>query len=422
MAPLIGCVADDLTGATDLALILKRAGCRVVQIIGVPEAGQAVPDADAIVVALKSRTVPAQAAVAWSLEALGWLRRAGCRQHFFKYCSTFDSTDQGNIGPVADAMMAALGAPVTIACPAFPENGRSIYQGHLFVGDMLLSDSPMKDHPLTPMRDSNLVRVLARQSRSHVGLVPFATVEKGPEAVRAALDALAAKGPSIAIVDAITNDHLMTIGAALDGMALVTGGSGVAMGLPQNFLRARLLEARAAAADFDPPAGATVMLAGSCSAATRGQVEAARAALPSLLLDADALADDGGIVDEAIAWARERLAKGPALIYSSADPAVVARIQERHGREHAGAMIEGAFARIAAALREAGVTRYIVAGGETSGAVVEALGVNALRIGPEIDPGVPWTTSIGGAPLALALKSGNFGAPDFFAKAHGMLP
>jgi uncharacterized protein YgbK (DUF1537 family) len=194
------------------------------------------------------------------------------------------------------------------------------------------------------------------------------------------------------------------------------------MGLPQNFRRARLLEARAAAADFDPPAGATVMLAGSCSAATRGQVEAARAALPSLLLDADALADDGGIVDEAIAWARERLAKGPALIYSSADPAVVARIQERHGREHAGAMIEGAFARIAAALREAGVTRYIVAGGETSGAVVEALGVNALRIGPEIDPGVPWTTSIGGAPLALALKSGNFGAPDFFAKAHGMLP
>ena len=422
MAPLLGCIADDLTGATDLALILKRAGCRVVQIIGVPEDDRAVPDADAIVIALKSRTVPAKAAVGWSLAALSWLQRAGCRQSFFKYCSTFDSTDEGNIGPVADAMLAALGARVTIACPAFPENGRSIYQGHLFVGDMLLSDSPMKDHPLTPMRDANLVRVLARQSASHVELVPFATVEKGPGAVRAALDTMAAQGPAIAIVDAITDDHLMIIGAALDGMALVTGGSGVAMGLPENFRRAGLLGRDEADAGFDAPNGATMMLAGSCSAATRAQVEAAKASLPSLALDPDALANDGGAIDRAIAWAGEKLAHGPALIYSSADPRVVAGIQERHGREKAGEMVEQAFARLARALREAGVTRFIVAGGETSGAVVEALGVNALRIGPEIDPGVPWTVSIDGEPLALALKSGNFGAPDFFLKAYGMLP
>jgi len=422
MAPLIGCVADDLTGATDLALILKRAGCAVVQVIGVPRPDQPVPDADAIVVALKSRTVPAADAVAWSLEALAWLRQAGCRQFFFKYCSTFDSTDDGNIGPVADAFLETLGARVTIACPAFPENGRSIYKGHLFVGDMLLSDSPMKDHPLTPMRDSNLVRVLARQSRSTVGLVDYATVERGAAPVRAALDAMAGDGPAIAIVDAITDAHLMTIGEALDGIALVTGGSGVAMGLPENFRRAGLLGARDADGGFDAPAGATAMLAGSCSAATRGQVDAAKSELPSFALDPVALAEDDGTVDEAIAWAREHLRSGPMLIYSSADPADVAKIQDRFGRAEAGEMVEQAFARIATALHSDGVSRFIVAGGETSGAVVGALGVNALRIGPEIDPGVPWTTSIGEAPVALALKSGNFGAPDFFLKAERMLP
>lgn len=421
MSPLLGCVADDLTGATDLALILKRAGMRVVQVIGEPAENSPAPDADAIVVALKSRTIAPEDAVRQSLASLDWLRSAGCRQFFFKYCSTFDSTDDGNIGPVCDAFLEALGADITIACPAFPENARSVYQGHLFVGEQLLSESPLKDHPLTPMTDPNLVRVLQRQSKAHVGLVPFATVKAGPGAVRAALDDLASNGPAVAIVDAIDDDNLMTIGAAMNGLALVTGGSGVAMGLPENFRKAGLLEASGPSDEFAVPEGATVMIAGSCSAATRKQVEIAKATLPHLQIDPDAVARGEPVAADAIAWANDNVGDGPVLIYSSADPKDVAAVQERLGRAEAGDMIEGVFAEIAQALRNAGVTRFIVAGGETSGAVVSALDVSALRIGPEIDPGVPWTTSTGAEPIALALKSGNFGAEDFFLKAEGML-
>ena len=421
MSPLLGCVADDLTGATDLALILKRAGMRVVQVIGEPSENSPAPEADAIVVALKSRTIAPGDAVHQSLASLNWLRAAGCRQFFFKYCSTFDSTDEGNIGPVCDAFLDALGADVTIACPAFPENARSVYQGHLFVGDQLLSESPLKDHPLTPMTDPNLVRVLQRQSKARVGLVPFPTVNAGPDAVRSALDDLASDGPSIAIVDAIDDANLMTIGAALDGLALVTGGSGVAMGLPENFRKAGLLEASGSSDEFAAPDGSTIMIAGSCSAATRKQVEIAKATLPHLQIDPDAVARGEPVAASAIAWAKDNIGSGPALIYSSADPTDVAAVQERLGRTEAGDMIEKVFAEIARALLNAGVTRFIVAGGETSGAVVAALDVSALRIGPEIDPGVPWTTSTGDRPIALALKSGNFGAEDFFLKAEGML-
>ncbi len=421
MSPLLGCVADDLTGATDLALILKRAGMRVVQVIGEPSENSPPPEADAIVVALKSRTIAPGDAVRQSLASLNWLRAARCRQFFFKYCSTFDSTDDGNIGPVCDAFLDALNADVTIACPAFPENARSVYQGHLFVGDQLLSESPLKDHPLTPMTDPNLVRVLQRQSKARVGLVPFPTVKAGPDAVRSALDDLASDGPAIAIVDAIDDANLMTIGAALDGLALVTGGSGVAMGLPENFRKAGLLEASGSSDEFAAPDGSTIMIAGSCSAATRKQVEIAKATLPHLQIDPDAVARGEPVAASAIAWAKDNIGGGPALIYSSADPKDVAAVQERLGRTEAGDMIEKVFADIAQALRDAGVTRFIVAGGETSGAVVTALDVSALRIGPEIDPGVPWTTSTGDRPIALALKSGNFGAEDFFLKAEGML-
>ena len=421
MRPLLGCVADDLTGATDLALILKRAGMRVVQVIGGPTENGPAPEADAVVVALRSRTATSQEAVRQSLASLDWLRAAGCRQFFFKYCSTFDSTDDGNIGPVCDAFLDALGAGVTIACPAFPDNARSVYQGHLFVGGQLLSESPLKDHPLTPMTDPNLVRVLQRQSKARVGLVTFSTVKAGAGAVRSALDALASDGPAIAIVDAVDDDDLMTIGAAVDGLALVTGGSGVAMGLPENFRKTGLLEASGSSDDFTAPEGATIMIAGSCSAATRKQVEAASGTLPHLRIDPDAAARGEPVAADAIAWAKDNIGNGPALIYSSADPEDVAAVQERLGRTEAGGMIENILAEIARALRNAGVTRFIVAGGETSGAVVTALDVSALRIGPEIDPGVPWTTSTGGKPIALALKSGNFGAEDFFLKAEGLL-
>lgn len=419
---LLGCIADDLTGATDLCNTLVKGGMRTVQIIGVPSADFDVPDADAVVVALKSRTIPAAEAVAMSLGALEWLRARGARQYFFKYCSTFDSTDAGNIGPVADALRDALSTDFTIACPAFPENRRTIYLGHLFVGDQLLSDSSMRHHPLTPMTDSSLVRVLARQAQGKVGLVPFSVVREGAEAIDRAFAALAREGHAYAIVDALEDAHLIDIGAACSGLTLVTGGSGVAMGLPDNFRRAGFLKGAAAADALPAFGGASAVLAGSCSQATLGQVAAMKAAWPALALDPIELAERAdAIVAEAIKWAAGHLEAGPVLVYASQPPDQVKKAQEKLGRERAGAVVEQALARIAVGLADAGVRRLVVAGGETAGAIVQALGVKALRIGPQIDPGVPWTAGIGGREMALALKSGNFGGPDFFAKALGMM-
>ena len=418
---LLGCIADDMTGATDLANTLVREGMRTVQMIDVPPGGTAVPDSDAVVVALKSRTIPAAEAVEQSLAALAWLRPAGAQQYFFKYCSTFDSTDQGNIGPVADALLAALGAGFTIACPAFPENGRTIFQGHLFVGRQLLSDSGMRHHPLTPMTDSDLVRVLGRQTTAKVDLVPYATVRRGPAAIAAAFAALAAGGARHAIVDAVEDQQLRDIGAASADLALVTGGSGIAIGLPENFRRMGLLGATAGADALPVVGGSAAVLSGSASNATLGQVEVFRAARPAFRLDPLALARGEDQAAAALAWARPLLAGGPVLIYASAPPAEVTAAQAALGRERAGALIEAALAAVARGLVEAGVRRLVVAGGETSGAVVQALGVRALRIGPQIDPGVPATVSLDDRPLALALKSGNFGGVDFFAKAIGML-
>jgi 3-dehydrotetronate 4-kinase len=423
MALLLGCIADDFTGATDLASMLVRQGMATVQLIDVPEGDVDPGDARAVVVALKSRTVPAQEAVGRSLAALAWLRARGARQILFKYCSTFDSTDRGNIGPVSEALLEALDADFTIACPALPENGRSVYQGHLFVGDKLLSDTHMRQHPLTPMTDSNLVRVLQRQSRGPVGLVPYAVVERGPEAIRARFDELRAAGVRQAIADALNDRHLLTLGAAAADLTLITGGSGIAMGLPENFLRQGLLAAGAPADRLPHTPGPAAILAGSCSAATLGQIARHRAAdRPAFVLDPIGLADGGDDVERALAFATEHLADGPVLISSSAPPEEVAKVQERLGRERAGAAIEEAMAAIAKGLVAQGVRRMVVAGGETAGAVVAALGIKGLRIGPAIDPGVPWTTSLGEPPLALALKSGNFGAPDFFIKAFECAP
>ncbi|MGH6904319.1 MAG: 3-oxo-tetronate kinase, partial [Geminicoccaceae bacterium] len=368
MAVLLGCIADDFTGATDLASMLVRHGMATVQLIGVPE--DVDPGAaQAVVVALKSRTVPAPEAVSRSLAALAWLRARGARQTLFKYCSTFDSTDRGNIGPVSEALLEALGAGLTIACPALPENGRSIYQGHLFVGDKLLSDSHMRHHPLTPMTDSDLVQVLQRQSRAPVGLVPYAVVDRGPEAIRACLAELRGAGIRQAIADAVSDRHLLALGAAVADLDLVTGGSGIAMGLPENFRRQGLLAAGAPADRLPHTPGLAAILAGSCSAATLGQIERHRAAgRPALVLDPIGLADGGDDVARALAFAKAHLAEGPVLISSSAPPEEVAEVQERLGRERAGAAIEAAMAAIARGLVALGVRRLVVAGGETAGA------------------------------------------------------
>lgn len=418
---LLGCIADDFTGATDLANNLVRAGMRTVQTIGVPDASLKF-DADAVVVALKSRTIAPADAVAQSLAALAWLREAGCRQFYFKYCSTFDSTERGNIGPVTDALMDALGTDFTIACPAFPAAGRTIFRGHLFVGDLLLSDSGMRDHPLTPMTDANLVRVLQRQSAKKVGLLRYDTLAQGVEASQAAIAKLRADGVGIAIVDATSDADLMTMGEAFAELPLVTAGSGVAIGLPQNFRRAGLLPAEPLAPALPKIAGPAVVLSGSCSQATLAQVAAWRGSRPAYQVDAMRLARGEPVAAEAAAFARAAQARGEtALVYASASPDEVRAVQQQLGRDEAGAMIERTLAEVARAMRAAGTRRFVVAGGETSGAVVQALDVKALRIGPQIDPGVPWTETVEREPVALTLKSGNFGAVDFFAKSLALL-
>jgi 3-dehydrotetronate 4-kinase len=419
---LLGAIADDFTGATDLASMLVRGGMRTVQLIGVPRVGEAPPEADAVVVALKSRTAPVRQAIEESLAALDWLRKAGCQQFFFKYCSTFDSTDAGNIGPVADALIAALGCGFALACPAFPANARSVYQGHLFVGGTLLNESGMEHHPLTPMTDANLVRVLSRQTDGTVGLVPYTTVEQGAITTRQAMTALKEQGRRYAIVDAVSDSHLLSIGEAAEHHGLITGGSGVAMGLPANFRRAGKLPERSDAASLPVLTGHAAVLAGSCSRATLGQVGFAREHVPVLQLDPIAMPDAAQMIAAARAWIADKVGPSPIVIAASAPPDKVTALQQLLGRDAAGALIEQTLARIAEDLVAHGVRRLVVAGGETAGAVVSRIGVHSLRIGAEIDPGVPWTYAEGGtAPLLLSLKSGNFGARDFFLRAFEVL-
>ncbi len=419
---LLGAIADDFTGATDLCSMLVRGGMRTVQLIGTPALDDPVPEADAIVVAIKSRTAPLAWAVDQSLLALNWLRKAGARQYFFKYCSTFDSTDEGNIGPVADALIQALDCGFSLHCPAFPTNGRGVYLGHLFVGGALLNESGMENHPLTPMTDANLVRVLSRQTEGAVGLVAFPTVEQGGNAIRDAMTRLKEQGRRHAIVDAISDAHLAAIGEAAAHHALLSGGSGVAMGLPGNFRRMGLLPSADNAAALPGVRGSAAVLSGSCSRATLAQIGVARSHLPVYELDAIASPDAASLAAAALSWVDEKAGDKPVVIAASAPLDKVAAVQARlGGPAKAGALLEDAMARIAEGLVARGVRRIVIAGGETSGAIVTRLGVRQLRIGAEIDPGVPWTFASGSGPeLLLALKSGNFGASDFFLKAFQM--
>jgi 3-dehydrotetronate 4-kinase len=418
----LGCIADDFTGATDLANNLVRAGMRVSQTIGIPQEAfdlGAEVGVDAIVVALKTRSIPAADAVSQSLAALAWLREQGAEQIYFKYCSTFDSTPTGNIGPVAQALMQALDTSFSIATPAFPDNHRTVFKGHLFVGDVLLSDSGMRNHPLTPMTDANLVRVLQAQSTCPISLIDYKTVASGETAIRSRIAHLQAEGVGMAIVDAVSNDDLMLLGPALRGMPLVTGGSGVAIGLPQNWG----LAPNPSTAQLPPSTGRCAVVSGSCSLATNAQVAHFKAqGLPAFALDASRLASGAPVVQEALTWAQTQNHAQPVLIYSTADPAAVQAVQSQLGVDRAGAMLEDALAQIACGLVDQGVRQLIVAGGETSGACTQALGIKHMQIGPQIDPGVPWCYALGSqGNLHLALKSGNFGTADFMTKVFKTL-
>ncbi len=418
----LGCIADDYTGASDLANTLTRAGLRTVQTIGVPADDLALPEVDAVVVSLKSRSIEAELAVSRSRAAETWLRGRGAAHVLFKICSTFDSTDKGNIGPVMDALRADSGDRIVLVTPAFPETGRTVYQGNLFVGSVPLNESPLKDHPLNPMHDANLVRVLARQSRTKVGLVELSVVTRGPEAVRARLAALSADGFGAAIIDAVFDLDLETIGiVALDHRVSV-GASGMGLGLARALAAAGGTNACSATSDT-AVGGPAACLAGSCSQATLGQIASAEKVMPVLHLDPERTVAGPDEARRALAWARDRLKDGPVLIASSTTPDQVAALQARHGRDAAGHAIEQAMADIAEGLVQAGVRRLVVAGGETSGAVVDRLKIPGFLVGDEIAAGVPVLRAVGAeaGDMLLALKSGNFGGPAFFSDALGLM-
>jgi len=407
---LLGCIGDDFTGSSDLGNTLARAGMRTVQYVGTPNAPASL-DVEAGVVALKSRSAPVADAVRLSLAALDWLKAQGCTQFLFKYCSTFDSTRTGNIGPVAEALADALDAHQVLFCPAFPTAGRTVYQGHLFVGDQLLHESGMQNHPLTPMTDADLRRWLAYQTVASVGHLPASAVWQGVDAARAHLSGEQAKGNRLIVADAVRDDDLFVLGKAVDDLALVTGGSGIAMGLPANFRAKGLLAGTSNA--WRAQAGPAAVLCGSCSATTRRQVAHHRACHPAFEITAQDVMAGKTTAQTVADWmlAQDEL----PLAYSSAKPAAVLRAQQEFGAENIAAKMETLFAQVARLLVAGGVTRLITAGGETSGAVVKALGPDKLQIGPEIDPGVPAMRA--NEALVLALKSGNFGAEDFFQKA-----
>jgi len=420
MTLALGCIADDYTGASDLANTLTRCGLRTVQTIGVPSEELALPEVDAVVVSLKSRSIEAGLAVSRSRAAEKWLRGRGARHVLFKICSTFDSTDAGNIGPVMDALLADSTDAIVLVTPAFPETGRTVYQGNLFVGSVPLNESPLKDHPLNPMHDSNLVRVLARQSKTKVGLVALADIALGADAVRARLAALSKQGIGAAVVDAVFDRDLETIGAVALDHRLSVGASGLGLGLARALVAARLVKSNAVGTISDAPVGGpAACLAGSCSQATLQQIAKAEAAMSVLHLDPDQIVMGKDEARRALGWAKERLKDGPVLIASSSTPDQVAAVQARHGREAAGHAIEQAMADIAEGLVQSGVRRLVVAGGETSGAVVDRLGIPGFLVGAEIAAGVPVLRAVGanGGEMLLALKSGNFGGPEFFSDA-----
>ncbi len=415
----LGVIADDFTGATDIAGFLVENGLSTVQLIGVPDSSLSLRT-DAVVISLKSRSCLVGEAISSSIKALNWLRAAGCDQFFFKYCSTFDSTAEGNIGPVTDALLAELGEDFTVICPALPVNGRTVYRGYLFVGDVLLNESGMRHHPITPMHDANLLRLMDRQSKGQTGNIPAQTIDAGEDAVRAALATLRDSGIRYAVVDALDDRHLTVLGRAVEGMALVTGGSGLGAGIARAVTsrNGRSGDDGKAATAGAPPGGRAVILSGSCSPMTNAQVAAYAHEAPVFFLDVAAcLADPDRYATTVTGWAETQNGKCAPLVSATTGPDSLKAIQQNFGAEAASAAVERFFARLAPMLKAKGFDHIIVAGGETSGTIVQSLGIDGFHIGPQIAPGVPWVRAIN-TPLSLALKSGNFGDERFFFKAQ----
>jgi uncharacterized protein YgbK (DUF1537 family) len=416
-----GCIADDFTGGADVAAAFRRAGLSVTLQFGLPTEQSPTPNTDAVVIALKTRTIPAEDAVEESLAALRWLVTQGTERYYFKYCSTFDSTDDGNIGPVADALLDELGETTALVCPASPEHGRTSYLGHLFVGAHLLAESSMRHHPLTPMTDSLITRVLARQTTGAVGLLPLTAVRSGADGVRSHLQDLRRSGTRHIVVDAVTDGDLRSVAQGADAIRLLTGGAGLAGALASVVDMARPSSPQCDGETLVLPTGAGVILAGSCSTATLEQVATATKVFPSYRLD-PSVADVEELRDDVLSWLEDNWAHGPLLVYSSAGPderqAAVAAWGPRTAE-----LLEETLGQVARRAVKLGAVRVVVAGGETSGAVVQSLDVAQVIVAGEADRGVPWCLAADGRDLALLLKSGNFGAPDLLVRAmEGLTP
>ena len=420
MTTFLGCIADDFTGATDLASMLARSGVNVSLRIGVP---LSTPEntAEIEVIALKTRSISASKAIEESLSALKWLKEAGAKKYFFKYCSTFDSTAEGNIGPVSEALMNELKVDQTIYCPAFPENGRSIYMGNLFVGQKLLSESSMKDHPLTPMNDSNLMRLLSAQVSRRVGLADQIVVNSGVNSLKEKLISLKENDVPHVIVDAVADTDLDTIASACQDMDFITGGSALAMPLAEFYKASGKISANDNSFMNKKLNTGSIILSGSCSEMTIIQVKNfIQRGAAAFQLDPIDLAENG--VKKVLDWLSSQDFTKNTIIYATSDPDTVKKVQAELGVDMAGKIVEQGLSECAIAARELGIKNFIIAGGETSGAITKALNVRQLDIGIEIAPGVPWTFSgKRNNQIALSLKSGNFGSEEFFTEALNKL-
>lgn len=416
---LLGVIADDFTGATDIAGFLVANGMKTIQLNGVPQEEMSLT-ADAVVISLKSRSCPVNEAVSLSIQALHWLQAQGCPQFYFKYCSTFDSTPQGNIGPVTDALLNELGESFTIICPSLPVNGRSVYQGHLFVQGELLNESGMRHHPVTPMKDANLMRLMEAQAQGRAGLVNYQQIEQGAETIAARFDALRQQGYRYAVVDTLNDAHLASIGRACRELKLITGGSGLAAGIAQNWANA-LSDQSVAMQAGQPGSGSTVILSGSCSVMTNRQVAAYQSQAAHFALDVKQCLCEPAYIEQVLDWVISHLNEPLApMVYATAQPHTLHAIQAEFGAQASSQAVEQFFHHLVQRLQQHGVSNFIVAGGETSGVVTQSLNVRGFYIGPQIAPGVPWVKAID-QPLSLALKSGNFGDEHFFTSAQGFI-
>jgi 3-dehydrotetronate 4-kinase len=420
---MIGVIADDFTGGTDVAAAFRRAGLRTALYFGLPEQDALRTAADVVVISLKTRTAPTDEAVTASVTSARWLREHGAHQLFFKFCSTFDSTAQGNIGPVGDALAELVGSRTTVVVPSSPDHKRTQYLGYLFVGDELLAESPMRHHPLTPMTDSSVPRLLRAQTARPVDLIRLHDVRGGAHRIRDLLTSISAR-TGYAVIDAVEDSDLLEIGRACLNEPLLTGAAGLAAGLG-----AAVREQQAARRDSDTVVGTAgvdgpaVALAGSCSARTLEQIADMRRTHPSFHLVAAPNASSSSLAAAALRWYDDLDPNTPApLIYSSLPPHELRLVQDALGSEAASLLLETALGQIAVGLRARGVRRFVIAGGETSGAVVTALGVDGGLVGDEVAPGVPWIHTFDETPVSLLLKSGNFGGTSLLTDATVMTP